>query len=190
MGYYDESELRSLGFKHIGKDVKISRAAYIYNHELISIGDHSRVDDLCILSGNISIGPFCHITPMCLFAGGIPGIEVEAFSTFAYGVKVFSQSDDYSGVSMTNSLIPKKYKKEIFSRVKICKHVIVGSGATVFPGVVIGEGCSVGAMSLVNKSLEPWGIYVGIPAVKLKDREKGLLALEEQFLKEIRYDSI
>ena len=36
-------------------------------------------------------------------------------------------------------------------------------------------------MSLVNKSTEPWGIYVGIPAKRIKDRSKDLLKFETLF---------
>ncbi|MCY1456182.1 dTDP-4-amino-4,6-dideoxy-D-glucose acyltransferase [compost metagenome] len=121
---------------------------------------------------------------MCLIAGGEPGVFLSDFCTLAYGVKVFSQSDDYSGETLTNSLIPKKYKSEKFSSVNLEKHVIVGAGSIIFPGVTLAEGCSVGAMSLVNKSTQPWGIYVGNPARRLKDRKKDLLDLERKFMEE------
>lgn len=121
---------------------------------------------------------------MCLIAGGKPGVEISDFCTLAYGVKIFSQSDDYSGQTMVNSLIPKKFKNELFAEVKLEKHVVVGAGATVFPGVTIAEGCAIGAMSLVSKSTKPWGIYVGSPAKLLKNRSKDLLLLEKEFLAE------
>ncbi|WP_245150942.1 acyltransferase [Pseudomonas fluorescens] len=54
------------------------------------------------------------------------------------------------------------------------------------PGVTIKEGCSVGAMALVTKSTDPWGIYAGIPAVRMKERKQGLLDLERQFLDELK----
>lgn len=60
------------------------------------------------------------------------------------------------------------------------KHVLIGTGSTVLPGVTIGEGTSIGAMTLVNKSLDSWGIYIGIPAKKIKDRSQKLLKLEEK----------
>jgi acetyltransferase-like isoleucine patch superfamily enzyme len=41
-------------------------------------------------------------------------------------------------------------------------------------------------MTLVYKDLQPWGVYVGIPAKRLKERKKGLLALEEELLEEER----
>lgn len=190
MAYYSEAQLASMGFRFLGRNVKISDKASIYNADQMEIGDNSRVDDFCVLSGRLSIGAYCHITPMCLVAGGEPGIQFADFCTLAYGVKIFSQSDDYSGETLTNSLIPKKFKKEIYKAVSLGRHVIVGAGSIVFPGVEIAEGCSVGAMTLVNKSTQPWGVYVGNPARRVKERKQDLLELERKFLEEVENDSI
>lgn len=190
MAYYSEAELQSMGFKFLGKNIKISDKASLYNCDQISINDNSRIDDFCIISGKVTIGKWCHITPSCLVAGGVPGINLQDFSTLAYGVKIFAQSDDYSGETMVNSLIPKKFKKEIFESIDVGRHAIIGASAVIFPGVSIAEGCSVGALSLVNKSTEPWGIYVGSPARRIKNRKQDLLILEKEFLKAFEDDSI
>lgn len=190
MAYLNETELLEMGFKYLGINVKISDKASIYSPELITLGDNSRIDDFCVISGKVVIGQYCHITPSCLVAGGAPGIFFSDFCTLAYGVKIFSQSDDYSGATLTNSLIPKKYKNEICKKVNVNRHVIIGAGSIVFPGVNIGEGCAIGAMTLVNRSTIPWGVYVGIPARRIKERQKDLLELEKQFFKEIGHDSI
>ena len=190
MAYLTENQLQQLGFKSLGKNVKVSDKASIYNYDQIEIGDNSRIDDFCILSGNIKIGKYCHITPMCLIAGGEHGVDIADFCTLAYGVKVFSQSDDYSGESMVNSLIPKKYKNEYFAQVTINQHVIIGAGAVIFPGVSLGEGSSIGSMSLVLKSTQAWGIYVGVPAKRIKERSKKLLVLVNEFISEEQNDSI
>ena len=184
MAYLSEEALAALGFLSLGKAVKISERASIYNPELISIGDYSRIDDFCVVSGSISIGRYCHITPMCLLAGGEPGVQLSDFCTLAYGVKVFSQSDDYSGETMVNSLIPKHFKNEYMARVFLGRQVIVGAGATIFPGVTVEEGCAIGAMSLVTKSTSPWSVYAGVPARRIKDRSRDVLLLEKQFLSE------
>ena len=184
MAYLSEMQLREIGFSRLGKNVKISDKASIYNPELIELGDNSRIDDFCIVSGRVVIGAYCHITPMCLVAGGSPGIYFSDFCTLAYGVKIFAQSDDYSGETLTNSLIPKRFKKEIMKPVYLGRQVIIGAGSMVFPGVDIAEGCSVGAMTLVNKSTKPWGIYAGNPAKRIRERKKDLLELEKQFLAE------
>ena len=182
MAYYKDEELNQLGFKYIGKNVKISDKASIYNHEKIEIGDNSRIDDFCVISGKIRIGRNVHITPTCLVAGGIKGVIFEDFTTLAYGVKVFTQSDDYSGETMMNSTVPKEYKNEFMKEIIIKKQSIIGAGSIIMPGVVIDEGTTVGAMSLVLKSTQPWGIYIGVPAKRLKDRKKDLLDLEKKYL--------
>jgi acetyltransferase-like isoleucine patch superfamily enzyme len=185
MAYLTQEQLNEMGFKRLGKNVKISDKASIYNADQIEIGDNSRIDDFCVVSGNVSIGSYNHVTPMCLLAGGKPGIHLSDFCTLAYGVKVFAQSDDYSGETLTNSTVPKKFKKEIFKAVKLHKHVIVGANSTILPGVEVAEGCSIGAMTLLLKSTKPWGIYAGVPAKRINERKKNLLAIEAKFLEEI-----
>jgi dTDP-4-amino-4,6-dideoxygalactose transaminase len=182
MAYYTSEQLSDMGFKSIGKNVKISDKASIYNHNQIEIGDHSRIDDFCVVSGKITIGRNVHITPMCLVAGGEKGIVIKDFVALAYGTQVFTQSDDYSGETMTNSTVPTRYKNESKKEIVIGKHSIIGAGSIIMPGVILAEGTSVGAMSLVRKSTEPWSIYVGNPAKKIKDRKKDLLKLEKEYL--------
>ncbi|MBS4539285.1 acyltransferase [Clostridium sp. D2Q-11] len=182
MGFYSERELKQMGFKYIGKNVKLSNKASIYNPECISIDDNSRIDDFCVISGNVNIGKNVHIAVFCNVAGGEKGIIMEDFSGLAYGVNVFTQSDDYTGKTLTNPTIPSKYKKETKKEILIGKHVIVGANSIIFPGVNLSEGCSVGAMSMVTKSTEPWKIYFGIPAKIVKDRKKDMLKYEIEYL--------
>lgn len=184
MAYYTPSDLEEIGFAFVGANVQISRDAKIYEPEKISIGANSRIDDLCILSGQITIGRFCHITPMCLIAGGAPGVFIDDFVTMAYGVKVFSQSDDYSGRTMVNSLIPAKYKNEYLAEVIIEKQVVIGANATIMPGVKLSQGSAIGAMSLVLEQTQPWTINVGVPSRFIKKRHRDLERLERDFLNE------
>ena len=184
MAYYSQQDLDKMGFKFLGKSVKISNKASIYNAEQIEIGDNSRIDDFCVISGRVVIGKYVHIAPFCLIAGGEKGVFMEDFSGLAYYVQLFSQSDDYTGKSLTNPTIPDRYKVERKERIVIGRHVIIGASSIVFPGVVVGHGCSVGAMSLVHKNTDPWGVYVGNPARRVKERKKDLLDLEIEFLKE------
>ena len=183
MAYYTEEELKHLGFKYVGKNVKVSDKASIYNHEQIEIGNNSRIDDFCVVSGKIKIGENVHITPMCLVAGGEKGIVFENFTTIAYGVQIFTQSDDYSGKTMVNSTIPEKYKNEYKKKVVLERYTIVGAGSIIMPGVILKKGTSVGAMSLVLKNTKPWSIYIGSPVKKIKNRKKDLLILKRKYMK-------
>jgi len=77
-------------------------------------------------------------------------------------------------------MVPEKYIGITQGKVELKRHVIIGSGSVILPQVMIDEGSSVGALSLVNKSLDDWGVYFGSPAKKLKNRSKNLLKLEEE----------
>jgi acetyltransferase-like isoleucine patch superfamily enzyme len=184
MAYLTKEQLQMMGFKFVGESVKVSDKASIYNPETIVLGDHSRIDDFCVISGRVAIGKYVHVAPFCLVAGGEKGVFMDDFSGLAYGVQIFSQSDDYSGGSLTNPTVSDKFKNESKAAIRIGRHVIIGASSMVFPGVDLAEGCSVGAMTLVNKSTQPWGVYAGNPARRIKDRKQDLLELEAQFLKE------
>ena len=184
--FYTEDELKQLGFAKIGKDVLISRKASIYGANKIQIGNNVRIDDFCVLSGRITIGNYVHIAVYSALFGGDMGIELKDFTCLPSRNVVYAISDDYSGRSLTNSTVPDKYKNIVAGKIMLEKHVLVGSGCTILPGVSIGEGSAIGSMSLVNKSVDSWGIYVGIPCKFLKEREKNLLNLEQKLIREIQ----
>lgn len=183
--FYTEKELQELGIKSFGKNVFIGRSALLYSPENLEIGHDVRIDDFCVLSGKIRLGNYIHISHFCGLYGGNQGIIMEDFSGLSSKVTIYGVSDDYSGKSMTNPMIPSKYKPEnIEKEVLIKRHGIVGAGSILFPGVIIEEGSCVGSMSLCTESTKPWSVNVGIPARKIKDRDRDLLVLEEKFLGE------
>lgn len=181
--FYTEEELSTLGIKQYGKHVLIGKNVMIYNPEKLVLGNDVRIDDFCVLSGNIVLGNNIHISHFCGLYGGDKGIWMEDFSGLSSKVTVYAVSDDYTGRSMTNPMVPAEYKPYAYSA-KVCieKHGIVGAGSIILPGVVVQEGTSIGAMSLVTKTTDPWGVYVGTPAKKMKERSRELLELEKQYL--------
>ncbi|MDQ2835737.1 MAG: putative colanic acid biosynthesis acetyltransferase [Acidobacteriota bacterium] len=44
--------------------------------------------------------------------------------------------------------------------------------ASVAPGVNVGEGAVLGLGSVATRNLDPWSVYAGTPAVKVKDRKQ------------------
>ena len=184
MAFLSQQALESLGFKRLGRHVRISDRAALYNTDQLEIGDHSRIDDFCVVSGKIVIGRNVHIAVSCTLAGGTEGATFEDFCGISYGSHVFTQSDDYSGRAMTGPTVPDRFTNVARHAVRVGRHCIVGAGSLILPGVDLADGCSVGAMSLVTKSTEPWGIYVGTPARRIKDRHRDLLELERQYLQQ------
>ena len=185
--FYTSEELRALGLCSYGEDVLISRHARFYNPESISLGHHVRIDDFCILSGGagIRIGNFVHIGPYSALYGGA-GIELADFSGISSRVALYSESDDFSGESLTNPMVPIAYKPG-FKRGKITvgRHAVIGTNASILPGVVLEEGAAVGAHALVTRNCQSWSIYAGTPARRIAERSRALLALETQFLRTV-----
>ena len=180
--FLSEEELSALGLKRFGKNVLIGRHAVLYSPGTLELGDNVRIDDFTIISGKVTMGSFIHISQFCGIYGGDEGIVMEDFSGLSSKCSVYAVSDDYTGLSMTNPMVPAKYKPTSISKaVHIGKHAIIGCNSVVLPGVDIPEGAAVGSLSLVTRSLEPWSINTGIPARKKSDRHKDILELEKQF---------
>ena len=182
MAFLKQDQLERMGFKSLGKNVRISDKASLYNPEQMEIGDHSRIDDFCVVSGKVTMGRNVHIAVFCNVAGGEKGITFGDFSGLVYACHVFTQSDDYGGETLTNPTVPDQHKRETKAAIVIGRHSIVGTNSLVFPGVILAEGTSVGAHSMVTKSTEEWSIYFGTPAKRIKARKRELLTLEADYL--------
>ena len=159
------AELKKVGFKEIGSNVKISRHAQFYGAEHLSVGSNVRIDDFVIFSINASsrIGSFVHVSPFCLITSQ-EGIEIEDYVTISSRVTIYGQSDDFSGGFFTNPTNPIESRNVISERVIIETHAAIGTGATVLPTGKLRTGTVLGAMSLLKSDTQPWSIYSGIPA--------------------------
>ena len=180
--FYSSEELKDIGFRTIGEQVLISRNCCIYGASRISIGHNVRIDDFCVLSGNIIIGNYVHIAVGCAVFGGTSGIEFKDYTALSSRSAIYAESDDYTGEAMTNPTIPDEFRKVTGRKVVLEKYALVGTGCTILPNVTIGEGASVGAMSLINKSLSSWGMYAGIPCRKIRYRSRNIMNLEQKFV--------
>lgn len=160
-------------FRSIGQNVTISPKASIYNAENIEIGDNVRIDDFCILSAGefgIKIGSHIHIGCHTTLIGH-ELIELGDYSGLSGRVSIYSSSDDFSGNFLFGPTIMKEFTNVTSKPVVLKPYSIVGCGSVILPGVTLGEGCAVGAMSLVKKSLDSYKIYAGNPIKYIKDRE-------------------
>lgn len=183
MAFLSEQELEEVGFAAVGTGVLVSDKASIYNPAKIRLGDHVRIDDFCVLSageGGIVVGMHAHIAVYTSLIGA-GAITLSDFCNLSSRVSIYSSNDDYSGHSLTNPTIPDTYKKVSHRPVFLGKHVIVGSGSVILPGVTLEEGVAVGALSLVTKTCSAFGVYAGNPAKRIKERSQALLDVETQF---------
>lgn len=176
-GYYTSDQLRAFAFAAIGERSIVARNCTIIGLENIRIGDNVRIDaytTIVVKSGWLNIGDNVHIGTNCVL-GARGGIDIGAFSSLSHGCRLLSAIDDFSGERMTNSTLPDEVLRVHAAPIRIGNHVPVGSGTLILPGVEIGEGAAIGAMSMVNNALEPWTIYAGNPARPQGNRSRNLL---------------
>ncbi len=176
--FYSPEELRELGFRSVGEEVFISCKASFYGIERIAIGSHVRIDDFCILSAGseIVIGNYVHIACYTSLIGE-GRIVVSDYCNLSGRVSIYSSNDDYSGASLTNPMVDRSLKNVVSEDVTLEPHVIVGCSSVILPGVTLGKGVAIGALSLVKSSCEPFTIWGGSPARRIGTRKRDMLAL-------------
>ncbi len=182
MSFLNEEEISKIGLKSYGSNLKISTKACFYQPEQISLGNNIRIDDFCILSGNIILHNNIHIAVYSyLLSSNKSLIELQDFSGMSFKTTIMTNSDDFSGEFMTNPTVPNELRKMSHNSVTVEKHGLVGAHSLVLPGANIAEGTAIGAMSLVTKPTLPWSIYFGQPAKRLKARKQTILELEKKY---------
>lgn len=187
MATLDRNAIERMGFASVGENVFISDRASFYNCANIALGNNVRIDDFCVLSaggGGITIGNHVHVAVYAALIGA-GKITLSDFCNISSRVSIYSSNDDYSGASMTNPMVPAEYTGVIHADVFVGRHVIVGSGSVILPGVTLEEGVAIGALSLIQKNCRAFGIYAGSPAKLIKERKRDLLELETAFLSSV-----
>ncbi|MBC2716496.1 MAG: acyltransferase [Desulfobacteraceae bacterium] len=179
--YYSKDELNEMGIK-FGRNVQIHRSVLFFGNN-IQIGSDVRIDcysvitsnEPIVLGNNIHIGAGVHIF-------GTGGVEINSFCNLSSRCSIFTTSDDYSEGYLTNPTIPDAFKKVSIAPVKLEKQVIVGCGSVIMPGVTLGMGAAVGALSFVNTDIPEFTIVAGTPTRKIGKRNQNrLLEMEEKF---------
>ena len=173
-----------MGFLSLGQNVLISEKASIYGASRIRVGSNVRIDDFCILSAGeqgICLGNYIHIACYTSLIGKA-AISLDDYSNLSSRVSIYSSNDDYSGSFMTNPMVPSEFTNVDHRPVRVGRHCIVGSGTVILPGVIMEEGSSVGALSLVTNNCDSFGVYVGVPARLIKNRKMGVFIMEKALL--------
>ncbi|MDQ7085030.1 MAG: acyltransferase [Sulfurovum sp.] len=142
--------------------VKTFEYTKIIGIENITFGKYNILDDFVLIYAKmpITIGNYVHIASFTSISGG-GELVMEDFSGLSSGCRIITGSDDFKEGGFGNPSISPHFRNTSLGKVHIKKFVIIGANSTILPNVVIGEGASIGAGSVVSKNLEPWGIYIG-----------------------------
>lgn len=162
--------------------ITIYPLAKIIDEDNIKFGDPIIIDDFVFIGRHRTarIGSYVHIASFSSITGG-GDLEIGDFVGIASGSRIMTGSDSPYG--LFGPTIPDEFRDVKRGFVKISDHVFVGVGSIIFPDVTIGEGAVIGAGSIVRHDLDPWGVYMGIPAVKVKERDgERVTEMKKRFL--------
>ena len=184
MAMLSREAIEMLGFASVGENVQISDRASFYGTDRITLGSNTRIDDFCVLSagvGGICIGQHVHIAVYSSLIGA-GKITLSDFCNISSRVSIYTSSDDHSGATMTNPTILGEYTSVKHADVFLGRHVLVFGGSVILPGVILEDGVVIGALSLIKRNCQAFGIYAGNPARLIKERKRDLLGLEQRFM--------
>ena len=180
--YLSRESLERLGFAALGEDVLIHPTCVLVGCERMRIGSHVRIDPFCVvtMSADLVIGDRVHVSAHASLLGA-GGIVIGDFACVSHGARVLSSSGDFSGGQICVPLVPPPHRHVVTARIEIGRHAVLGANSVILPGGGLGEGATVGALSLVKTRLKPWTVNAGVPTrvVGRRDRE-GVLAQERR----------
>lgn len=140
---------------------------WVYKVFLKRLGANSMIDYQTYFRypWKISIGNGVSINRGCEFYGsmvaGNAHILIGDFCALGPRVRVLSATHDYHMLDLP----------DLAASVTIGHHVWIGAGATILPGVNVGDGAVVAASSVVTRDVAPFTIVAGNPARFMKNRE-------------------
>jgi galactoside O-acetyltransferase len=187
MPWLSREQIERLGLRRVGDDVRISDRCSFYGAEHVTIGDHVRIDDFVVITADepVVIGSWSHLSAH-VFVGGVCGVEMADFVCLSQGAAVFTCSDDFSGQHLFGATVPEEYRNVKKGKVIFDTMSGVGAHGVVLPGVHFPIGSVIGALSLANRSLEPWTLYSGVPARRVRRTSTRCAELKEQLLRSER----
>ena len=134
--------LRCFGAR-LGRDVRVRPTVRVECPWNVELGDHTAVGDRANL---YALAP----------------IRVGRRVTVSQGSHLCAGTHDYDDPSLPLLRVP----------ITVGDDAWIAADAFVGPGVEVGEGAILGARACAFKSLEPWAVYGGNPAKRLKDRQR------------------
>lgn len=163
----------------IGKNIFIGNNTEIEGGALLAISDHRleteviKIGESCEIRrgaqlrswlGSIVIGNYCSVNSNTLLYG-TGGIIIGNQVRIAANCLLVASQHVYDDVS-----VPILQQGYTAKGILVGDDVWIGAGVCILDGVTIGRGSVIGAGAVVRHDIEPYTVYAGVPAKKIKHR--------------------
>lgn len=150
-------DIRNAHLIFLGKNLTTGFACRFEAH-----GVHQGIEKCLIFGNNVQLNDYVHIAA---------GEQIVIGDNVLIASRVFISDlnhGSYSGDFQDSPLTLPNSRKLSTQPVHIEDNVWIGEGVCILPGVTIGKGSIIGAMSVVTKSVPDYSIAVGVPAKVVK----------------------
>lgn len=158
--------------KYCGSGVRLYPLCKMIHAENASLDTEAKIlDNVFIDAGKeFLMGKYSMITWQVLIEGGAK-THIGDRVFIGPGSKILTGTYELDGF-FSMEFLPDGCGAVRFGDITIENDAYIGANCTILPGVTIHEGAVVGSNSLVTKDLDAWGVYVGSPCRKIRDRKK------------------
>lgn len=153
----------NLTIRKIGRKIK----SWLYRHwyRLSNVDSTVYLGGASAISRDVSIKRYAYIGPRCEIH---PNVSIGEFTMLANNVSIIGGDHKYDVVGRPIILSGRGHVK----RTIIGNDCWLGAYSIIMCGVKIADGCVIAAGAVVTKDTEPYCIYGGVPARKIKPRFK------------------
>ena len=175
--------------KFCGEGVVLYPLCKIIRSANTEIDNYARILDFTFIDGGkeLKIGKHAMITWHVIIEGGARTYIGDRVFV-GPGTKILTSTYKLHGM-YSAEFIPEGCDEIEYGDIRIEDDAYIGANCTVMPGITIGEGAVAGAGCLINKDLDPWGIYVGVPCKKIGERKKPSEEIKEKLMSEVDWSN-
>ncbi len=172
IGYRDDARAESFAPEErlvvIGESAKVRSGVVIYWG--VSLGDCSQLGHNAVIRERTEIGGNTYVGPLTFVEhdtkiGDFVGVQTKCYLTARCDIGSYTFLGPGVVTSNDNAM---RHQRTGHGRYLVGpqtqRYVRVGAGAVLLPGVILGEGCVVGAGSVVTRDILPYKVAMGVPA--------------------------
>ena len=138
-----------------GKNPYFGRSVYLWAKHSIVTGDNFYIGKFSQIECDAEIGDHVMMANRVSLVGRYDHNYMQTGVPMRLASRIMD--DDYNWKGLNEKII-------------IADDVWIGYGAIIVSGVKIGEGSIIAAGSVVTKDVEPYSIYAGVPAKRIRNR--------------------